>query len=160
MASMINSINKIIFSILIPSIVFFLLVPSIITVKLINQNSMMPTLYNNQPIIFINKKSIFFHSPKDGDIITFTPPNEKITAIKRVVLSPGDYITWEDDKIKIKNYPYSIPVSFEQYLELSDMKRVPKGYYFVIGDNLKNSRDSRYYGLIPSERIKGVVILH
>ena len=33
-----------------------------------------------------------------------------------------------------------------------------KNYYFMAGDNVLNSHDSRYFGLVPEEYIVGVVI--
>ena len=37
------------------------------------------------------------------------------------------------------------------------MKKIPEGYYFVIGDNRNNSIDSKIIGLVKKEDIKGTV---
>ncbi|MBP5373073.1 MAG: signal peptidase I, partial [Clostridia bacterium] len=34
---------------------------------------------------------------------------------------------------------------------------VPEGCYFVLGDNRRDSRDSRSFGCVPKEKVLGVV---
>ena len=128
--------------------------------------SMMPTLEDGDKMI-ANKISYMIGEPKRFDIIVFNAnPEEKY--IKRVIGLPGDTVEYRDDVLYINGEPQEEP-----YLEqlkattegtltgdftLEEMigeRTIPEGHLFVMGDNRRNSTDSRHIGLIPYEEVIG-----
>ncbi|MFP3980222.1 MAG: signal peptidase I [Desulfobacterales bacterium] len=104
--------------------------------------------------------------PEKGDIIVFEYPVEPDKDfIKRVVGAPGDTVEIKDKKVyvngrQIDNYP--IKHTEKDLLSGSVNKRdnfgpvtVPADAYFVLGDNRDHSYDSRFWGFVREEAIKG-----
>ncbi len=107
-----------------------------------------------------------------GDIIVFKYPEEpERDFIKRIIGMPGDTIELKQKQIFINGKPLDEP--YVHYLNPgdlgaplddpmdSDVRRkygpvtVPAGQYFAMGDNRDNSQDSRYWGFLPRDYIKG-----
>lgn len=86
--------------------------------------------------------------------------------IKRVIGTPGDkveikdgnlYINGQllDDSPAIPRERFYYRVYGESLFYAEGGVTVPEGNFFVLGDNSANSRDSRHWGFLPLEKVKG-----
>ena len=111
-----------------------------------------------------------------GDIVVFKYPDEPDRDfIKRVIGLPGETLQLKDKKIFINGAPLDEPyVHFleeprrnSEFAEVtsSDVREnygpvtVPPNQYFMMGDNRDNSADSRYWGFMPRDYVKGKALL-
>jgi signal peptidase I len=103
-----------------------------------------------------------------GDIVVFKYPEEpERDFIKRVIGLPGETIELRKKRVYINEKLLDEP--YVQYLVPPDEDggadfdvrvqygpvTVPAGHYFMMGDNRDNSQDSRYWGFLPRDYIKG-----
>jgi signal peptidase I len=107
--------------------------------------------------------------PRRGEVVVFKYPNEpERDFIKRVIGLPGDTVELRNKKVYINGQPldepyvhFLEPASESQEVTSFDVRerygpvRVPANQYFVMGDNRDNSQDSRYWGFLPRDYIKG-----
>ena len=106
-----------------------------------------------------------------GDVVVFKYPEDpERDFIKRVIGLPGETLELKGRRIHINGTPIDEP--YAHYLprpsgdgvheSTSDDVRdaygpvvVPPNAYFVMGDNRDNSQDSRYWGFLPRDLVKG-----
>jgi signal peptidase I len=108
-----------------------------------------------------------------GDVVVFKYPDEPDRDfIKRVIGLPGETIEMKAKKIYINGQPldepyvhFLEPVGDAQEVISYDLREnypktvVPQNFYFVMGDNRDNSQDSRYWGFLPRNYIKGRALM-
>ncbi len=115
---------------------------------------------------FLQKTLIPLKDPRRGDIIVFRfPEDPDKDFIKRVVGIEGDVVEIRDKKLFVNNEP----VDYEQAV-YTDSRiipgqsqprdnfgpvTVPPDSLFVMGDNRDHSYDSRFWGFVDMEAVKG-----
>lgn len=112
--------------------------------------------------IFASKFIYRFKEPQRGDIIVFRyPQNPKRAFIKRLAAFGGEEVEINDGNIIVNGEVVTESLGNRYYYNKGDYGRrgrsveVPKGYFYVLGDNSKDSQDSRYWGFVPSENLIG-----
>ncbi len=112
-------------------------------------------------IPFTNKKFFTWKKPERGDVIVFTYPLDKSKDfIKRVIGVEEDRIRIEGKRIFINERLWND--NFGAYKEGSFYYRgnfgpitIPKDSLFVMGDNRDRSYDSRFWGFVKLDQVKG-----
>lgn len=123
-------------------------------------SSMYPTFHGGDYLV-VDEISYRFEDPQRGDVIVFRPPvNPKDHFIKRVIGLPGETIEVTNNVVVIKNKEYPEGVILEEpYVsserEASKSMTLGTDEYFVMGDNRKDSADSRIWGVLKKENISG-----
>lgn len=116
------------------------------------------------------------NSPQRGDIVTFEYPLQKnVMFVMRLVALGGETVEIRDKQLFVDGRKVEEPYvrHYDPQIFAGDPKlpepyrsrdqfgpyTVPPDSYFVLGDNRDQSSDSRYWGVVPRENVRGVVIL-
>jgi len=108
--------------------------------------------------------------PERGDIIVFMfPEDETKDFIKRAVGLPGDTVEVRNKRVWINGE--LLPEPYTQHVDPAILLHqvqprdnlgpltVPTDSYFVMGDNRDQSLDSRFWGFVKHDKIKGKAFL-
>lgn len=107
--------------------------------------SMIPTIQIGDRIL-VNKFIYRFKPLERGDIVVFKYPDDPSqTFVKRLIGVGGDVIEIKNNTLYRNNVPVKEPYLKEPMVGNFGPFRVPEGYYFMMGDNRNNSKDSRFW---------------
>lgn len=123
----------------------------IFTPIVVNGESMMNTLHNND-IMILDKIGIKLRGIKRFDIVVIQTGKNKI--IKRVIALPGETIEYKGNQLYINDKKVDDPYPNVNTSDINRLK-VPDNMYYVLGDNRVDSVDSRILGPIAKRDILG-----
>ena len=147
---------KNIFSYVIVIVVAILIKVFIFSPVKVNGTSMSPTLENGD-IMILNEIGYYLNGLDRFDIAVANIDGERL--IKRVIGLPGEKVEYRDNKLYIndelvvENFKHEDTNDFS--ISALNAEVVPKDYYFLVGDNRGNSKDSRIIGFIHKSKIMG-----
>jgi len=120
--------------------------------------------------VMVNKYTYRGESnPAIGDVIVFAYPlNPDRDFVKRVIALGGQEVAVRDKQLYVDGVEVPLPdqgknVDRELISSIFSNRDnfgpvvVPQGSYFVMGDNRDDSEDSRFWGSVPDDHVKGRV---
>lgn len=125
--------------------------------------SMLPN-FVNYDYLLINKLGYHIGDPKRLDIVVAKFAENKPYVIKRIIGMPEDILEFNEGIITITEKNGNKFALEEPYLDPNNIKKeemtvqIPKGSYFIMGDNRAVSYDSRQQGPIARDHLKGRVL--
>jgi signal peptidase I len=118
--------------------------------------------------VLANRFIYHFRSPKRGEIVVFnTPPLAEDrcgaggTFVKRLIGLPGETVSEDNGIVSINGKPLKEPYVQPSRRDHEPARtwHVPKGFYFMMGDNRAQSCDSRVWGPVPRKNLIGEVFM-
>lgn len=134
----------------------------------IPSGSMSPTILPGDHIC-VRTNSYRESEPERGDIVVYGYPKEPSREfLHRIVALPGETIRIEDKRVLINGEPldeahayFASPSGSEATITTNSRQdkitevMVPEGHYYILGDNRDNVIDSRVWGTLPKELVRG-----
>ena len=131
----------------------------------IPSGSMIPTLEIRDRVLVAKFWNLFFE-PSRGSLYVFKyPVDPDRDFVKRVIAVPGDVVDIKNGIVYINGQPTDEPYvkNHDRYTMRPNNIfpevpfKVPEKKYFMLGDNRSNSQDSRYWGFVSIEEMRGPV---
>ena len=116
-------------------------------------DSMLPHLEAGQYIL-VNRRAYRRASPARGDVVVLrNPASPGRSYIKRIVALPGEKVEVVGSGVLVDDVSSPSPSGKAGWGEGTYL--LGESQYFVVGDNLRNSDDSRNFGPVDLEMVLG-----
>jgi signal peptidase I len=129
----------------------------VVQISVVRGHSMEPSLNDGDRLV-VDRLAYSLGEVERFDVVVLRyPADPSVDFVKRVVGLPGDRIRIVGGALVVNGVPVE-----ESFGHIPDHARlservVPAGHYFLLGDNRPVSCDSREFGVVAEELIKGKV---
>ena len=125
--------------------------------SVVRGSSMNPGIKDGDRIV-IDHWAYVFGDIHRGDVVVLKYPlDPTVDYLKRVIGLPGDEVTLENAHVWVNGIELTEPYVSEQDPLARLSVRVKSAHFFVLGDTRRRSSDSRDFGQVPAEYIRGKV---
>jgi signal peptidase I len=127
--------------------------------SVVRGNSMSPGIHDGDRIL-VEPWSYSLGAVEHGDVVVLRYPlDPSVDYIKRVIGVPGDRVTLAGGRVWVNGELLEEPYVADQDPTYYESVQVREGCYYVLGDNRPRSSDSREFGQVPEEYLRGRVDL-
>ena len=131
----------------------------VFNLSVVRGSSMAPGIHDGDRIL-VGQWTYLLGDVERGDVVVMSyPVDPRLDYIKRVIGLPGDEIRMRGGDVFVNGEHLDEPYVDAMEDDLHYLTRVRPGHYFVLGDNRPHSSDSREFGQVPRELLKGRVDL-
>ena len=125
----------------------------------VQEKSMEPTLIHNNVLLL--KKNVSLNKLQRNDIIVFkSPVQENFCLVKRIIGLPNENIKiYSNNTYIVNNQKSSSTYNNDSETWIQYDWNLSSDEFAVLGDNLIESQDSRFFGPIHFESIIGKIVL-
>ena len=128
----------------------------VIQVSIVRGNSMEPALHDGDRLV-VDRVTYSLADVDRGDVVVLRyPRNPDVDFVKRVVAVPGDRVEMRAGVLFVNGEAADDYGSIQDLASMDELT-VPCDAFFVLGDNRPVSCDSREFGLVAQDLIKGRV---
>jgi signal peptidase I len=155
---------------IVAGVLAILLMTFVVVRMTVPTGSMIPAIEPGDSF-FVNILTYHFRRPQPGDIIVFWHPNDQLRGnrarfVKRLAAVGGQTVQIKEGALYVDGTRLSGD-QFDRYYWMGDPRirygihptLVPEGKFFVLGDNSRDSLDSRFWGFIDQDNVIGVPLL-
>lgn len=115
--------------------------------------SMVPS-YAAGDVLLVESVTFRLRRPRRFEVVVVRDPTDPgRLELKRLVGLPGETVAAEDGRLLIGGVKYALPAGVEAPARFGPVQTAAG--YFVLGDNWRQSRDSRHYGALGEQLVLG-----
>ncbi len=139
------------------AVFFAILYLYVMQVSVVRGSSMEPTFHDGDRLV-VDKLTYLLSDIDRFDVIVLRAPNQRgMDFIKRVIALPGESVQIREGRLYIDGRETSQEFLMSHSSDTFGPKVVPEGEYFVLGDNRPYSNDSRSFGFIKRDSVRGKI---